>query len=298
VHQILLIDELTQRGCQVEFLDRPMSADPHDQLLLHIRGAVAEYERTLIAERMRRGRQAKLRNGQLLPWTKAPYGYLLDPERPRDPSRVRPDAVKAGVVAQIFAWYTDERLTVSLYWVAKQLSDTQIPTPSGRARWNVASVRGILRNPAYAGAAYSGRTHSAPARQRKSALQPLGPGASERPTPPEEWIAVPVPTLVTAETFAAAQSRLDRNTRFARRNNTAHDYLLRGLVSCGQCQLACTGRATPAGYTYLYLSGENRYAARCRSPPLHGALCSGPGLGHAGVAGSVSGADRARPDYS
>ena len=58
VHQVLLIDELGRNGCQVEFLDRPMSQDPHDQLLLQIRGAVAEYERTLIAERMRRGRQA------------------------------------------------------------------------------------------------------------------------------------------------------------------------------------------------------------------------------------------------
>src|ERR1700746_1869245 len=55
VHQVLLIDELAGRGCQVEFLDRPMSSDPHDQLLLQIRGAVAEYERTLIAERMRAG---------------------------------------------------------------------------------------------------------------------------------------------------------------------------------------------------------------------------------------------------
>src|SRR5213079_3241167 len=45
VHQVLLIDELAARGCQVEFLGRPMSADPHDQLLLQIRGAVAEYER-------------------------------------------------------------------------------------------------------------------------------------------------------------------------------------------------------------------------------------------------------------
>jgi site-specific DNA recombinase len=45
VHQVLLIDELAGRGCQVEFLDRPMSSDPHDQLLLQIRGAVAEYER-------------------------------------------------------------------------------------------------------------------------------------------------------------------------------------------------------------------------------------------------------------
>ncbi len=56
VHQVLLIEELAGHGCRVEFADRPMSADPHDQLLLQIRGAVAEYERTLITERMRRGR--------------------------------------------------------------------------------------------------------------------------------------------------------------------------------------------------------------------------------------------------
>ena len=98
VHQVLLTDELEQRGCQVQFLDRPMSDDPHDQLLLQIRGAVAEYERTLIAERMRRGRQAKLRSGRLLPWTVAPFGYMLDPERPRDPSRVRIDPIKAEIV--------------------------------------------------------------------------------------------------------------------------------------------------------------------------------------------------------
>jgi site-specific DNA recombinase len=104
VHQVLLIDELAQRGCEVEFLDRPMSQDPHDQLLLHIRGAVAEYERTLIADRMRRGRQAKLRSGQLLPWSVPPYGYVMDPERPRDPQRLRLDPVKAAVITQIFAW--------------------------------------------------------------------------------------------------------------------------------------------------------------------------------------------------
>jgi site-specific DNA recombinase len=45
VHQVLLIEELAGHGCRVEFADRPMSADPHDQLLLQIRGAVAEYER-------------------------------------------------------------------------------------------------------------------------------------------------------------------------------------------------------------------------------------------------------------
>jgi site-specific DNA recombinase len=51
VHQMLLIEELESHGCQVKFVDQPMSNDPNDQLLLQIRGAVAEYERTLIAER-------------------------------------------------------------------------------------------------------------------------------------------------------------------------------------------------------------------------------------------------------
>jgi site-specific DNA recombinase len=39
---MLLVDELTQRGCRVEFVERPMSDAPHDQLLLQIRSAVAE----------------------------------------------------------------------------------------------------------------------------------------------------------------------------------------------------------------------------------------------------------------
>jgi site-specific DNA recombinase len=46
VHQMVLPEEWARAGCATEFLDRPMSDDPHDQLLLQIRGAVAEYERT------------------------------------------------------------------------------------------------------------------------------------------------------------------------------------------------------------------------------------------------------------
>jgi site-specific DNA recombinase len=248
VHQMLLIDELAQRGCQVMFLDRPMSDDPHDQLLLQIRGAVAEYERNLIADRMRRGRQAKLRSGQLLPWTRAPYGYVLDPEHPRDPNRVRLDPIKAAIVQQIFAWYTNPQTPASLYMVAKRLSDEHIPTPSGSPRWNVASIRGILRSSTYIGLAYSGRTQAVPARRRKSALQSVGPGQSQRPAPTEEWFAITVPAIVSQETFELAQARLDQNKQMARRNNTAHEYLLRGLVSCGSCKLACTGRCLHPGY--------------------------------------------------
>ena len=247
-----------------------MSEDPNDQLLLQIRGAVAEYERTLITERMRRGRQAKLRSGRLLPWTRAPYGYVLDAEQPRDASRLRVDIVQAAVVEQIFDWYTQPDQRLSLYAVAKQFSDDQIPTPEGAARWNVSSVRGILRNPAYTGTAYSGRTCEVTPHRRKSALLPVGHGSSHQPAPPEQWIPVNVPPIVSQELFDLAQARLDENQQLSRRNNDTNEYLLRGLVSCAQCHLACRGVAVHPGYQYYLCRGRTdplraAKGARCRA---------------------------------
>jgi site-specific DNA recombinase len=253
VHQVLLIEELAGHGCQVEFLDRPMSADPHDQLLLQIRGAVAEYERTLIAERMRRGRQAKLRAGTLLPWTTPPFGYRLDPEQPRDAAAVRVEPAEAVLAAQMFDWYLEPGATV--YRLARRLTDLGVATRRGQPRWNAASVRWILRNPAYAGRALTNRTRVAPARQRKSAMLPAGPGVSHAPRPPEDWIEVPVPPIVSEDTFARVQAKLDANQQSAARN-TRHEYLLRALVSCGTCRLSCSARQSAAGYRYYLCRGH------------------------------------------
>jgi site-specific DNA recombinase len=143
VHQMLLLQELERGGCRVEFLDRPMSQDPHDQLLLQIRGAVAEYERTLIAERMRRGRLRKLQAGVLLPWTRAPYGYRLGLDHPRDPSAVWVEPTEAAIVGEIFARYLET--SGSLGGIAKYLSAQGLPTPTGKACWKASSVRALHR---------------------------------------------------------------------------------------------------------------------------------------------------------
>src|SRR6266576_1676723 len=260
VHQVLLIDELAGHGCPVEFLDRPMSDDPHDQLLLQIRGAVAEYERTLITERMRRGRQARLRAGTLLPWTRPPFGYRLDPDRPRDAAAVRTEPGEAVLVAQLFDWYLEPQAT--LYRLTARLAELGVATPTGKPRWTVASVRGILRNPAYAGRALTNRTQVTPARRRRSALLPAGRGESLAPRPEQDWIEVPVPQIISEETFAQVQAKLDTNQQSAARS-TRHEYLLRALVSCGACRLACTGRQCAAGYRY--------YLCRGRTDPLRAA---------------------------
>ena len=155
VQLMVLLEELERAGCEVAFLDRPMGRDPQDQLLLQIRGAVAEYERTLIAERMRRGRQAKLRAGCLLPWTRPPYGYRLDPDRPRDPAGVTVEPAEAAVVQELFAGYVEDH--ASLFSLAKHLQALGIASPTGRPRWSPTTLRGLLTNPAYTGQVYAGR---------------------------------------------------------------------------------------------------------------------------------------------
>jgi len=268
VHQMLLIEELEKKGCQLEFLDRPMSQDPHDQLLLQIRGAVAEYERTLIAERMRRGRLQKYKLGNLLPWTQAPYGYRLNPERPRDPAGVSVEAGEAAIVVEIFNYYLNEGH--SLGGLARYLMEKGVLTPKGNKRWNPASLRNILTNPIYTGTVYANRHQCKQAQLRRSPLLPIGPGWSSSVRPVEEWIEVAsVPALISKEQFELVRAKLSQNHNLAIRNNKSHQYLLRGLISCGVCQLSCAGR-TSGGYSYYWCRGRRPAIRSCRDEPCIG----------------------------
>ncbi|MCB8951281.1 MAG: recombinase family protein [Ardenticatenales bacterium] len=261
VHQMILLEEFARFGCQVEFLDRPMSQDPHDQLLLQIRGAVAEYERTLITDRMRRGRLAKYQAGTLLPWTRPPYGYRLNPDCPRDPAGVWVEEGEAAIVREIFALYTQENY--SLQGVASYLQKQGVPTPSGKKIWSLCTLRAILRQPAYLGQVYARRYRYRPARVRRSATHPIGrPHQSLAELPPEEWVLVgSIPALVSQEQFDLAEAKLAQNQSFAKRNNKSHAYLLRALVSCGQCQSSCLARKLKGGQTY--------YVCTAKSNPIH-----------------------------
>jgi site-specific DNA recombinase len=166
---------------------------------------------------------------------------------------VRAGPGEAALVAQLFDWYLEPQGTVCR--LARRLTELGVPTPGGGPRWNVASVRGILRNPSYAGRAVSGRTQVAPARGRESAMLPAGPGVSHAPRPEEDWITVPVPAIVSAQAFARVQAKLDANQQGAARN-TRREYLLRALISCGACRLTCGARQTAPGYRSCQCRGR------------------------------------------
>ena len=138
------------------------------------------------------------------------------------------------------------------------LIELQIPTPSGHTRWNQATVRGILTNPVYTGTVYIGRSRPTQARRRHSALVPIGRDRGGHTQTARGMVAVTqVPAIVSQEQFDRIQAKLAHNQQFASRNNTAYPYLLRALVSCGTCRLACTGRSSRGGYAYYVCNGQD-----------------------------------------
>jgi site-specific DNA recombinase len=78
------------------------------------------------------------------------------------------------------------------------------------------------------------------------------------PVAPEEWIPVStVPAIVTEQQFDLVKEKLSHNKSVASRNNKKNTYLLRAMVSCGKCGLACNAMAKDR-YKYYICAGKKK----------------------------------------
>src|SRR3954470_10888328 len=151
-YQVLLMEEVRRAGCEVAFLQHPISGDPNDQLLLQIQGAIAEYGRAVLAERFRRGKLQKARAGQWVGGL-APYGYRYVPRRDGVPGHLEIDGAEAAVVRMLHRWLVAERATVRQ--IIKRLAAGPWRPRNGKRLWSNAVVHRILSDPLYAGTAYA-----------------------------------------------------------------------------------------------------------------------------------------------
>jgi site-specific DNA recombinase len=235
-YQVLLSEELSRCGVELMFLRAPAGATPEDQLLVQFQGMIAEYERAQIAERCRRGKKHMAHQGGVNVLSGAPFGYRYVKKSDTSVAFYEVMEAEAKVVRMVFEIYTQQGLSINA--IARLLNERQVPTRTGKGRWERSTVWGMLRNPAYRGTACYGKTEqrprqrvTRPLRQRK-ALPSRDVGGHERPR--AEWIEVPVPALVSEETFALAQQQLENNKRHSPRR-TIEPTLLQGMLVCEQC---------------------------------------------------------------
>src|SRR3954469_23564827 len=199
-YQVSVPEELTRCGVEVVFLRNPVGRGPEADLLLQVQGMIAEYERTKIMERRRRGKQPAARRGSVNVLCGAPYGYrYVGKHEGGGEARYQVLAEEARVVRRIFEWVGQERCSIAE--ACRRLRRDGIPTRTGKPAWDRSVVWLILKNPAYRGKAAFGKTRSGefkPQRLRPQRGRPEHPRrpASRMDTTQDHQISISVPGLV------------------------------------------------------------------------------------------------------
>jgi len=263
-YQALLIEEFTRAGTRVEFVKGPRGDSPEDQLLVQFQGMFAEYEKAQILERSRRGKAHRAKAGSVNVLGGAPFGFRYVRKTPDSGAVYEICDHEAVLVAEMFRRYTDE--AASIADLARWLTEQHVPTRTGKTIWDRSVIWAMLRNPAYAGTAMFGKTISVeqPAGINRAARlagrsTPTAHKTIDRPR--EEWTAIPVPAIITEQTFARAEQRLADNKRFAARN-TKVPSLLQGLTACAGCGYAyyrTSTRTTNKKIFYYRCLGSDDY---------------------------------------
>jgi site-specific DNA recombinase len=253
-HLMVLASEFDKAAVELAFVTDAMEKSPEGRMLFGMKGLFAEYERTKIVERTMRGKMRKARAGEQ-PGGRPPYGYRL----------VRGRHViheeEARIVRMIFEWLQKEGL--SLRKIQSRLNDMAIPTRNGGKFWQRCVLHRIVREEAYAGHWHYNKKMEAAARYKKGATV-------QRLKPRDQWIHVPIPAIVSVETYDDAQRQLERNARFSPRN-AKRRYLLSGMVVCGKCGYRYTGKAI-GGRTYYRCNSRmgDITPASCDSSSIRG----------------------------
>jgi len=218
-HQLILTEEFEKNGAKLQFVNFDWKDTPEGRLFYSVRGAIAEYEREKIKERTTQGKIQKAKQGGI-PVRFEIYGYDYDPET----GKVSINENEAEIVRQIFEMFIEKDM--SYIGLARYLNKKEVPTKRNKSGWHRQVVKQIITNTAYMGIWHY--------RKRR-----INNGKVEM-RDEDEWIAVKIPVIIDKETFIKAQDKVAEARRLYNRKSKMN-YLLSGIISCGDCGNTMTG---------------------------------------------------------
>jgi len=239
VHLIILQEELKRAGVELILVTETIDSSDLGKLITYIKGYAAKLEVEKIRERTTRGKLSSAKEGKQ-PGGRPKYGYkLVDGRHVIEPR-------EAEVIRMVFDWLVRDGM--SLRAIQHKLIRTGIPTREGKSWWQRVTLYRIVTDPIYTGHWYYNKHMDAPAKTKVN-------GTIQVLKPKEQWIPVEVPSIISQETFEAAQKQLARNRELCRRN-TKREYLLSGLLACANCGFKLVARTTE-GRAYYCCSSKS-----------------------------------------
>jgi site-specific DNA recombinase len=250
VHQNIIISELVLSKKRIIINGKDYEENPENRFALTVFGAVSEFERAKIAERMMRGKMHKLRSGVLVAGGTI-YGYKYHRRTPTSAPVLVIDEEQAAIVRFMFEAYGTT--AISTAGIARILEERGVKTYRGLLLWERGRIVKILQNPTYTGVRYLNQlavVHEAPGAVRTTKRKRFVQRSRD------EWIGIKVPDIVSQELFDKVQERLRVvRSRYCKLSQTA---LLTGYVRCADC-----GRNIGHGYM------QSRYRLRTGGTATH-----------------------------
>ncbi|PEO46719.1 resolvase [Bacillus sp. AFS026049] len=214
------------------------------RLTLQVLGAVAEFERERIRERVVENMQHAAKNGKWL--TQSPYGYdLLDKE-------LVINEKESQIVKEVFDLYLQKGL--GFYSIAKKLNERGIPSRQ-KKEWSIRSIKLMLTNPVYKGTLVWNRIDRSKQKQVEK--------------DDEEWIVVhhSQPQIIDVDTWELVQRTVNKKKIPSRAKTSPH--LLGGLLKCGRCgaSMSISWTGTAPNRKRVYRCSANKNKGICTSKP-------------------------------
>lgn len=203
-HYGRFLDEFDQAHVRVGLVyERLDLSDPQQRMMGAFIAHQAEEDNRKRTERRRRTYEAYAQQGHYICGKRPPYGFRFPPNERRPDGRLKKgrlvaDPVTGEVMRHLFRAHA---AGATLYGLKCELDREHVPTPTGRAQWDVAVISKLLRNPVYWGEASV---------TLKGQRIPYPPGVVE--------------PLVDSETAQAVQARLQQNRAYSPRTSMTRQY--------------------------------------------------------------------------
>lgn len=256
MNQLIITEEFRKRAVELVFVTGDYEDSPIGKLSFNIKGVISEYEKAIINDRMSRGRKEKARQGKVV---KNAFLYGYDFDKVNDSYVINES--EANVVQNIFDLFTKPSKVKGINGIAKFLTEQGVPTKKGAAVWHRQVVRQILLNQSYTGEHNQNRWNTEGMLGNRYKEKEDRIPMKERPT--DEWIHTSIPPIISEFQFEHAQRLIgESKRRFAK--ESLRDYLLSGLVRCGECGNTMTGKRAKnwAKYQLEYTDIKNYAGAK------------------------------------
>jgi site-specific DNA recombinase len=286
-YHYLLRQELDEYGTKMCALNDRGDESPEGELTDGIMDQLAKFERAKTAERTRRGKLRKAREGKVVGTHAARFGFKFNATK--DAYEI--NEAEMAVVKRIFYMVGAEG--ESLRAVSNTFERESLPTPKRAKHWNRSFFRACISDDVYRPHSFEEvRAVVAPAvaarldpdrsyglwwfnrlgHEVQQVSEPSANGRRYRKThdwyqkPKEEWIAVPVPDSgIPREIVDAARAAIEGNRRPARAGRRFWE-LTGGIARCGECgwtvyatHSTSTKRGRIYAYDYYRCSNRDRY---------------------------------------